>query len=110
MFHNFYQGASHPEATSSAGKRSSALRNMGNAKDEMCIHGFRSIFRSLGMENGYPEHLIEKQLSHINADSTIAAYDRAEYLEKRKTMMQQWADYLDTLRDGAPDTQADVTK
>ncbi len=84
-----------------------ALRSMGYAKDEMCIHGFRSIFRSLGMENGYPEHLIEKQLSHINADSTIAAYDRAEYLEKRKTMMQQWADYLDSLRDAAPNTQAD---
>ena len=50
------------------------------------------------MENGYPEHLIEKQLSHINADSTIAAYDRAEYLEKRKAMMQQWTDYLDSLR------------
>ena len=75
----------------------------------MCIHGFRSIFRSLGMENGYPEHLIEKQLSHINADSTIAAYDRAEYLEKRKAMMQQWADYLDSLRDGVPAPQADVT-
>ncbi len=84
-----------------------ALRSMGYAKDEMCIHGFRSIFRSLGMENGYPEHLIEKQLSHINADSTIAAYDRAEYLEKRKTMMQQWADYLDSLRDAVPNTQAD---
>ena len=85
-----------------------ALRNMGYAKEEMCIHGFRSIFRSLGMENGYPEHLIEKQLSHINADSTIAAYDRAEYLEKRKAMMQQWADYLDSLRDGTPAPQADV--
>ena len=30
-----------------------------------------------------------------------AAYDRAQYLTQRRTMMQAWADYLDTLRDGA---------
>ena len=58
----------------------------------MCIQGFRSILLSRGMENGYAEYLIEKQLSHINADSTITAYDRAEY--------------LDSLRDRTPDTQA----
>ena len=97
MFESFGRNRGNPISRESLLR---ALRGMGYAKDEMCIHGFRSIFRSLGMENGYPEHLIEKQLSHINADSTIAAYDRAEYLEKRKAMMQQWADYLDALRDG----------
>jgi hypothetical protein len=29
------------------------------------------------------------------------AYDRAEYLEQRRRMMCEWADYLDRLRDGA---------
>ena len=74
------------------------LPSIGIDPKKMSIHGFRSIFRSLGMENDFPEHLIEKQLAHINADKTIAAYDRADYLEKRHDMMQRWADYLDGLR------------
>lgn len=65
------------------------LPSIGIDPKKMSIHGFRSIFRSLGMENDFPEHLIEKQLAHINADKTIAAYDRADYLEKRHDMMQR---------------------
>jgi hypothetical protein len=30
-----------------------------------------------------------------------SAYDRAEYMEQRREMMQRWADYLDKLRQGA---------
>jgi len=30
-----------------------------------------------------------------------AAYNRAQYLEERRKMMQAWADYLDRLKDGA---------
>jgi hypothetical protein len=29
------------------------------------------------------------------------AYDRAEFMEQRRTMMSAWADYLDALRNGA---------
>ena len=74
------------------------LPSIGIDPKKMSIHEFRSIFRPLGMENDFPEHLIKKQLAHINADKTIAANDRADYLEKRHNMMQRWADYLDGLR------------
>jgi hypothetical protein len=30
-----------------------------------------------------------------------AAYNRAQYLEERRKMMQSWADYLDGLKNGA---------
>ncbi len=44
---------------------------------------------------------IERQLSHMPSDQVRAAYNRAEYLEERRKLMQSWADYLDGLKNGA---------
>ena len=76
-----------------------ALRDMGYSKDEMTIHGFRTIFSTLARENGFnPDH-IEKQLAHKEKNAVVEAYDRSRYLEQRRVLMQAWADYLDGLRD-----------
>ena len=62
------------------------------------IHGFRSSFSTLAREKGFnPDH-VEKQLAHQLKDSVEAAYNKAEYLEPRRRMMQEWADYLDSLK------------
>ena len=62
------------------------------------IHGFRSSFSTLAREKGFnPDH-VEKQLAHQLKDSVEAAYNKAEYLEPRRKMMQEWANYLDSLR------------
>ena len=42
--------------------------------------------------------LIERQLAHGEQDEVRAAYNYAEYLPERRKMMQDWADYLDGLR------------
>jgi integrase len=47
---------------------------------------------------GYNADLIEIQLSHSHANKVRAAYNHAEYLEERITMMQEWSDYLDKLQ------------
>jgi hypothetical protein len=47
------------------------------------------------------ESVIEAQLAHSVKDSLGRAYNRTQFLEQRRTMMQQWADYLDRLRKGA---------
>jgi hypothetical protein len=44
--------------------------------------------------------VIERQLGHAERNKVRAAYCRAEYVEERRAMMQQWSDYLDSLRDG----------
>ena len=41
------------------------------------------------------------QLAHAERNKIRAAYNRVKYLPQRTKMMQQWADYLDTLKDGA---------
>jgi len=80
----------------------SALRRMGFPKDEMTGHGFRAMARTMLAERlGVDEAVIEAQLAHTVRDSLGRAYNRTEFVEQRRAMMQTWADYLDKLRDGA---------
>ena len=79
----------------------SALRRMGFPSDEMTGHGFRAMARTLLAERlNVDEAVIEAQLAHAVRDSLGRAYNRTEFLEQRRNMLQMWADYLDKLRDG----------
>lgn len=80
----------------------SALRRMGFPSDEMTGHGFRAMARTLLAERlNVDEAVIEAQLAHAVKDSLGRAYNRTEFLEQRRKMLQMWADYLDKLRTGA---------
>jgi integrase len=76
-----------------------ALRNMGYSKEEITVRGFRSMASTLLNEQGYNRDWIERQLAHSEHNSIRAAYNYAEYLPERRKMMQDWADYLDELKD-----------
>lgn len=80
-----------------------ALRRMGFASDEMSAHGFRAMARTLMIEriHGISADVIEAQLAHGKSGPLGAAYDRAEFMEQRRKMMNEWANYLDKLRMGA---------
>ena len=75
------------------------LRRMGYSKDEMTVHGFRSMASTLLNERGYNRDWIERQLAHGERNSIRAAYNYAEYLPERRRMMNEWAEYLDGLRE-----------
>jgi len=77
-----------------------ALRRMGYDRETMTVHGFRSMASTLLNEQGYNRDWIERQLAHAERNSIRAAYNYAEYLPERRRMMQEWADYLDRLREG----------
>ncbi|MCX7102285.1 MAG: tyrosine-type recombinase/integrase [Methylobacter sp.] len=79
----------------------SALKSIGYGSDVMTAHGFRSTASTLLNEQGWSPDAIERQLSHAPRDQVRAAYNRAQYLDERRRMMQQWADYLDCLRNSA---------
>jgi len=74
-----------------------ALRIMGFAKEETTVHGFRSMGSTVLNEKGYRHDIIEKALAHAGEDRIRAIYNRAEYFEERKSMLQDYADYLDNL-------------
>jgi len=63
------------------------------------IHGFRSLASSILNESGkWNPDAIERQLAHSEKDQVRAAYNRANYLDERRMMMQWYADYLDELK------------
>jgi integrase len=75
-----------------------ALRCMSYEKHELCTHGFRGMASTLLNELGYNFDWIERQLAHGERNEVRAAYNHAQYLPERRRMMQEWANYLDTLR------------
>jgi hypothetical protein len=42
--------------------------------------------------------VVDRQLSHASGDTYGEAYDRAMFLDERKKMMQEYADYLDKVK------------
>lgn len=70
-----------------------ALRRMGYEK-KMTGHGFRTLASTILNEKGYSPDVIERQLAHESKDKIRAAYNRAEYMDERKKMMQDYADLL----------------
>jgi integrase len=75
-----------------------AIRTLGFSKDQMTVHGFRSIASTMLNELGFNRDWIERQLAHGEHNSVRAAYNYAEYLPERRKMMQSWADHLDKLK------------
>jgi integrase len=67
-------------------------------KDFMTSHGFRHTASTLLNEMGYDADVIELQMAHMSKDRIRATYNKAQWMDKRIAMMQEWADYLDKLR------------
>ena len=75
-----------------------AIRRMGYGKEQMTAHGFRAMASTLLNETGYRYDVIEAQLAHTSADKIRAIYNRAQYMEERRKLMQSWADMLDAFK------------
>ena len=67
-------------------------------KGKMTGHGFRSIASTWANERGYPSDAIEKQLAHDADNKVRSAYNQAEYINERRQMLQDYADWLDQCR------------
>lgn len=97
-----FRGERHHDRPMSENTVNAALRAMGFAADEVTGHGFRATARTMLAERlGVADSIIEAQLAHSVKDSLGRAYNRTEFVEQRRTMMQAWADYLNRLRAGA---------
>jgi integrase len=101
-----FRGERHHDRAMSENTINAALRAMGFPQDEVTGHGFRATARTMLHERlGFDPHVIEAQLAHSVRDSLGRAYNRTEFVEQRRKMLQAWADYLDKLRRGAPVVQ-----
>ncbi|OUO94753.1 integrase arm-type DNA-binding domain-containing protein [Cloacibacillus sp. An23] len=87
----------------SEGAENKILREHGYGHDVMVAHGFRGMASTLlNSSMLFRPDVIEVQLSHIDHNTVRLTYNDADYMEQRRVMMQWYADYLDSLRDGTP--------
>lgn len=65
--------------------------------DRTTTHGIRSAFKTWATERtNYPREVVELCLSHVQGDPLERAYQRGDIIEKRRQLMQAWADYCET--------------
>lgn len=75
-----------------------AIKRLGY-QGRMTGHGFRALAMSgIKQELGYRHEVVDRQLAHVPGNKIDKAYDRAKFLDERRVMMQDWADYIDKLR------------
>jgi integrase len=68
------------------------LRRM--KRDDLTAHGFRSTFRDWAAERtNFPSEVVEIALAHVVGSKVEAAYRRGDLFEKRRRLMDAWADF-----------------
>ncbi|PSW05043.1 integrase [Photobacterium rosenbergii] len=75
-----------------------AIKRMdgGKYKGVLVAHGLRSIASTALNDSGeFEPDLIEKALAHLDKNEVRRAYNRGDYLERRKKVMEWWSDYID---------------
>jgi integrase len=70
-----------------------ALKRMG-FEGRLVSHGMRSMASTILNEHGWDPELIEVALAHIDKDEVRSAYNRADYIERRRPMMAWWSGHI----------------
>lgn len=70
-----------------------ALKRMGFA-GRLVSHGMRSMASTIQNEHGWDPELIEVALAHVDKDEVRSAYNRADYIERRRPMMKWWSEHI----------------
>ena len=70
------------------------LRDIGISKEDGTVHGFRTSLKVWGAETkDYADELTEMVLAHTVVGQTKQAYFRTDLFEKRRVVMNEWADF-----------------
>ncbi|EFN4711690.1 TPA: tyrosine-type recombinase/integrase [Escherichia coli] len=63
-------------------------------------HGFRALASTVLNDEGFNPDVIEAALAHKSADAIRNVYNRSDYLEKRRVLMQWWGDFIEAAERG----------
>lgn len=96
-FEHVFIGRNDPRKPISDGSVNALLKRLGY-RGRQTNHGFRHLISTALNEQGYDSDWVERQLTHGDPDKIRGIYNKATYLEERRKMMQDWADFLDGLR------------
>lgn len=73
-----------------------AIKRMGYA-GKLVSHGLRALASTILNDEGKDPDLIEAALAHVDANQVRSAYNRAEYLERRRELMEWWSSFVSKL-------------
>lgn len=76
-----------------------ALKRMGYS-GRLVAHGLRSLASTILNEQGFDPDLIEAALAHTDKNDVRSAYNRAEYVERRRPMMAWWSAHIEQSAEG----------
>lgn len=76
-----------------------ALKRMGYG-GLLVAHGLRALASTTLNEQGFDPDMIEAALAHTDKNEVRGAYNRAEYLERRKVMMNWWSEHIEQASKG----------
>jgi integrase len=76
-----------------------ALKRMG-FEGRLVSHGMRSMASTILNEHGWDPELIEVALAHVDKDEVRSAYNRADYIERRRPMMKWWSEHIQAAATG----------
>ncbi len=95
-FEYVFIGRNDPRQPISDGAIAGMIKRIGY-RNKQTMHGFRHLISTALNDKGYEADWIERQLAHGDPDKIRGIYNKAAYLEPRRKMMQEWADYLDLI-------------
>lgn len=99
-FEHVFIGRNDPSQPISDGAVAGMIKRIGY-RHKQTMHGFRHLISTALNDKGYEADWIERQLAHGDPDKIRGTYNKAAYLEPRRKMMQEWADYLDRVQRGS---------
>jgi len=88
-----FPGVKNPLSHANRETVNTAMKRNG-LKGKIVSHGFRALFSTTCNEQNFDSDIIEVALAHKDKNATREAYNRADYLERRKVMMQWWSDHI----------------
>ncbi len=88
-----------PKSPTNSQTANMALKRMGFDK-QLVAHGLRSLASTALNEQSFDAGVIDAALAHTGKNEVRNAYNRTNYLERRKPIMQWWSDYIDKAATG----------
>lgn len=88
-----------PTSHANASTVNMALRRMGY-KNRLVAHGLRALASTVLNEQGFDSDVIEAALAHVEKNEVRRAYNRAEYLERRRVLMSWWSEHIKEAESG----------
>ncbi|WP_016955801.1 integrase domain-containing protein [Catenovulum agarivorans] len=89
-----FPGHRNPKSHANSQTVNVALKRMGFA-GELVSHGLRALASTTLNEQGFDPDLIESALAHADRNEVRRAYNRAEYIERRRELMNWWSERIE---------------